>query len=209
MPQTYFEDFDDGPGGWLLWLGGGGGPLPTDIREGALVSRSPWGVDFNHAPPGAGYLHLLYVLPTRPRAAAWDARLEPFGGAPRFIQGDFPRDFTHARIAVRVRGEIDLKGSHMLLLIQGDVGPVRTNWVLHAQPVVVTREWSEQTLALEPDERQWTCLGARASGADCSAYGRAPLADCLRNVNVNIINIINIIIIFFFFFIFIFSVNTN
>lgn len=188
MNTCYREDFDNGPGGWLLWLGGGGGPLPTDIRDGALVSRSPWGVDFNHAPPGAGYLFLLFCLPTMREVPAWYAqRLEPFAGKPRFVLGDHPRDFTDARITVRLRGEVDLKGAQLVLLIQGDVGPIRTNWVLHAQPLTVTRAWSEQTLTIAPDEKQWTCLGVRATGADSDCYGTAPLVDCLRDININIV----------------------
>jgi hypothetical protein len=187
MPKTYLETFDNGPGGWLLWLAGGGGPLPTDIRNGALVSRSPWGVDFNHAPPGAGYCHLLFCMFTLPQKPEWWPRYEPFGGAPRFLEGDYPRDFTNAKITVRIKGEVDLKGAQLMLLIQGDVGPVRTNWVLNTQPINVSKDWSEQTITLVPDESQWTCMGVRKSGADCDRYGYAPVADCLKDVNVDII----------------------
>lgn len=187
MAKTYSESFDNGPGGWLLWLAGGGGPLPTDIRNGALVSRSPWGVDFNHAPPGLGYLHLLFVMFTLREKPQWWNKYEPFGGSPRFMEGDYPRDFTNAKITVRTRGEVDLKGAQLMLLIQGDVGPVRTNWVLDSQPIAITKEWSEQTITLVPDESQWKCMGVRKSGADCSNYGYAPVADCLKDVNVDII----------------------
>ncbi len=184
--MRYREDFDDGPGGWLLWLAGGGGPLPPDVRNGALVSRSPWGVDFNHAPPGAGYLHLLFVLPTPRGVPPAYARMEPFAGTPRFLLGNHPRDLRDARLTARLRGEVKLQGAQLVLLIQGDVGPVRTNWVLHSQPLTVTQEWSEQTLTLAPDEQAWTCLGVRRAGADCDHYGRAPLEHCLRDVNVNL-----------------------
>lgn len=188
MPsQTYLETFDNGPGGWLLWLAGGGGPLPADVRESALVSRSPWGVDYNHAPPGAGYLHLLFVLFTLPQKPEWWSKFEPFGGEPRFMLGDFPRDFRNARVTVRIRGEVDLHGAQLVLLIQGDVGPVRTNWVLDSQPIVITKEWSEQTLTLIPDETKWTCLGTRTTGADCDHYGYAPLPDCLKDLNIDLV----------------------
>ena len=62
----YFEDFDATPGGWLGWMGGGGGARRLELRDSVAIVRSPWGVDFNHAPPGAGYLHLLYALLTMP-----------------------------------------------------------------------------------------------------------------------------------------------
>ena len=187
MGRKYTETFDNGPGGWLLWLAGGGGPLPSDIRDGALVSRSPWGVDFNHAPPGAGYCHLLYCLDMARPETVPHALFEPYTGKNRFVEGKFSTNLTNAKITVRVRGDIDLKGAEFMLLVQADVGPVRTNWVLDSQPIKVTKEWSEQTITLVPDESKWTCMGVRTQGADCNLYGEAPVAAMLADVNINII----------------------
>ena len=53
-PMTYIETFDDGPGGWQEW------PNSLKVENGYAMAASPWWVDFNHAPPGGGYLHLLY-----------------------------------------------------------------------------------------------------------------------------------------------------
>lgn len=70
--SSYAETFDNGGGGWFAWIPASEMPSPSDestippvIRGGALVSESPWFVDSNHAPPGAGYLHLLAFLLTR------------------------------------------------------------------------------------------------------------------------------------------------
>ena len=56
--RTYVETFDDGPGGWVGWSHG-----LTSLETGPslVVSRSPWWIDANHAPPGGGYLHLLFA----------------------------------------------------------------------------------------------------------------------------------------------------
>lgn len=187
----YRETFDDGPGGWLLWMAGGGGPMPQDLpphrRPGAIVSRSPWGVDFNHAPPGAGYLHLLFCLPMVPADRYPYHKLEPYTGPNRFVQGDYSRNLLNAKISLRMRGEVDFKGSNLLLLVQADVGDIRTNWVLAGQPARITPDWTETTLHLTPDESQWLCLGTRGPGADTPNYGHAPIAHALRDVNVNII----------------------
>ena len=52
--RTYVETFDDGPGGWY-----GGRKFALPVWDGVAYCYSPWWVDANHAPPGAGYLHML------------------------------------------------------------------------------------------------------------------------------------------------------
>ena len=61
LRSTYVETFDEGPGGWQNW--GTRDPKP-DVRNGIFRTEGPWRVDPNHAPPGAGYLHLLAYLHT-------------------------------------------------------------------------------------------------------------------------------------------------
>lgn len=189
--KTYIETFDHGPRGWFGCIAGAGGLLRLPIIEGAMVSRSPWGVDINHAPPGAGYMHLIFGLPTLPAEnRALYQRVEPYADKNRFVEERYPRNFTNARFTVRLRGQVDLKGSHLMLHAQADVGPIRTNWALTGQPLQVTPDWSEQTLHLTPDPAQWTCMGVRSIGADCDFYGHAPIADALRDLNINIILVI-------------------
>ena len=65
LMTEYVETFDGKGSGWIGWGGPGVGATALDIRDGIAVSRSPWWVDFNHAPPGGGYLHLLYALYTK------------------------------------------------------------------------------------------------------------------------------------------------
>jgi len=178
--RTYIETFDDGPGGWLGWVGGGGGPRRLEIVDSAAITRSPWGVDFNHAPPGAGYLHLLYVL-------LMFRKCEDLSGPNRFLDGGFSRNLTNARFTTRLRGELDAKGAQLLLLVQAAVGKVVANFVLRGQPIPVTTEWCETTLHLVPDPAQWLCLGTRGPGADCANYGAAPIADVLSDVNIDLI----------------------
>lgn len=188
MPRkTYLETFDGDAGGWFGWLGGGGPILRLGQWNGAVVTRSPWGVDFNHGPPGAGYLHLLMCFITAPADKANFDWTLPYGGVNRFVRDGYSRDFTNVRMTFRVRGNLEKRGAELMLLIQTDVGPVRTNWVLDKQPIAVNKEWTDTTLTLAPDDKQWTCLGTRGPGADCDHYGFAPIADALRDVNVNMI----------------------
>ena len=183
--NPYIETFDDGPGGWVGWMAGGGGPRKLQIIDGAAKTQPPWGVDFNHAPPGAGYLHLPYVLMTRHHP--WP----DLGGESRFLSGGYSTDFTDAKFSVRIRGEMDMKGTEMLLLAQMDLPrenpTVRPNFVLKQQPIEITPEWSEQTLHLAPGPDQWLCMGTRGEGADCPIYGDGPIEEVLRDVNVDII----------------------
>lgn len=63
--RTYVETFDHGPGGWFGWVSNLEGPKRLERTSSALVSRSPWWIDYNHAPPGAGYLHILFCMLTK------------------------------------------------------------------------------------------------------------------------------------------------
>ena len=59
MSHVYEETFDRGPGGWWGFAGNHLGLQPLAWRRGVVTTRSPWWIDYNHAPPGAGYLHML------------------------------------------------------------------------------------------------------------------------------------------------------
>lgn len=184
MGRIYRETFDNGPGGWAAWRPGAG--LKPDIEDGAFVARSPWRVDANHAPPGGGYLTLLAYLHTHashitPEAAA-------LLGENRFVTEGYSRDLTNARLTVRLKGEVDLQGSQLILLAQADIPGTRPNFVLTGQPIEITPDWSEQTITLVPDSEQWLCLGGRHDMTDFYGYG--DIADVLRDVNVDLIFIL-------------------
>lgn len=187
MKKLYVETFDTDPGGWLGWVGGGGGPKKLELCDGTVTTRSPWGVDFNHAPPGAGYLHLLFTILTGSPESYPHGRFDPLAGHNRFVHDNYPRDFTNAKFTLRIKGELDAKGSQLALLIQSRLPTVQTNHVLTGQPFRVTRDWSEQTIVLEPDPKQWIAMGVRSSGADNANYGNAPIGQSLRDVNVDLI----------------------
>lgn len=180
---NYRETFEDGAGGWIAWLGPGQ-PAPAVIEDGALISRSPWGVDPNHAPPGGGYLHLLFILHTAPQANPGES-YGPLLGGNRFIDGGHPRDFRNARLTLRLKGEIDLQGAELRLHCQSRVGDKAINFVLTSQSFAVTPDWSEQTIILDPDPDQWLCLGARRDLTD--EYGWGEIDSVLRDINIDII----------------------
>ncbi len=181
MTRCYVETFESGAGGWIGWHSNARGAQPLAIENGAAVSRGPWWIDYNHAPPGGGYLHLLFALPTRLNAEQY----EPIGGPNRFVRGGFPTDFANAKLTARLRGELEPQGAKLALLAQTKVGDIFVNYVLMGQPFAVTKAWSEQTITLTPHPEQWTCLGVRHDRTDF--YGWGAIADVLRDLNNNII----------------------
>jgi hypothetical protein len=180
-PCTYLETFNQHTGGWWGWGGNHLGLQPLVRENGVVTSRSPWWIDYNHAPPGAGYIHMLFSLNLR---GPFSDHHKEIAGPNPFAEQKYPLDFTHARVSVRVRGELELKGAQLVLLVQGRVGETVSGWLLTGQPIAVGPEWSEQTIVAAPDESQWTCLKARHDRQDF--YGFHPLRTILSNVNVNI-----------------------
>jgi len=180
--SVYTETFDDGPGGWHGWQNNYDGDRPLEIRDGCVISRSPWWIDYNHAPPGAGYMHLLFILNT---LGAPSERHRMVAGENRFIQGGFGTDFTNARLTLRLKGELLDKGTQLFLLCQGNRGGICSGWLLTGQPISVTEQWSEQTIQATTDEGQWTCLGSRHDRVD--QYGRDSLPNILADVNADIL----------------------
>jgi len=105
-------------------------------------------------------------------------------GPNRFSDQLFPLNLTNAGIKVRIKGELELKGAQLVLLIQGKVGETTAGWLLTGQPIEVEKEWTERTIAAVPDPAQWTCIKSRHDRQDY--YGFHPLQTILSNVNVNI-----------------------
>ena len=180
--EPYLETFDHGPGGWYSDR-----RYALPVWDGVAYCYSPWWVDANHAPPGAGYLHLLLWMHTHKQNYEGKEdvlKLLPYVGN-RFIDEGYSRDLRNARITVRMRGEVELNGAQVLLLAQAKTPKTTANLVLSAQPLKVTKDWSEQTLTLVPDSSQWTCLGARHDMQ--SEYGCDEAAAVLQDVNVDLI----------------------
>lgn len=180
--RTYIETFDNGPGGWFDWASNSLGPKPLEWKNGVVTSRSPWWIDYNHAPPGAGYLHLPFILLTRGPLAEHYAEV---GGRNTFIEGGFPTDFSGASLTLRIKGELLERGARLTLLVQGHVGSVTSGWLLTGRTFDVTEEWTEQTVVAEVDESLWTCLGTRRGRGDF--YGRVDLKTVLSDVNADIL----------------------
>jgi hypothetical protein len=180
--MEYIETFDKGSGGWWGFIDNFHDNKPLEIEQGAALSYSPWWVDYNHAPPcGGGYLHLLYGLFTK---GPFGDRMREIAGTNRFVQGGYPTNFIDADITVRIKGELELRGAQLCLLVQGVVGGICSGWVLTGQPFEVTADWTEQTITAALDTDQWTCLKSRHDRTE--TYGEIPLETILSDVNTNI-----------------------
>lgn len=182
MTRTYRENFDDGPGGWYAWDSNFDGDKTLEMSDGCAVSRSPWWIDYNHAPPGAGYMHLLYMLDTQ---GGPSERKRSIAGDNRFIQQGFGTDFIDAELTIRLKGELLSRDTQFHLLCQGVHDGICTGWLLTGQPIPVTSDWSESTIHARPDADQWTCLGSRHDRT--TSYGQTPLDTVLADVNADIL----------------------
>jgi hypothetical protein len=173
----YEETFDDGPGGWCGWREHGENVL-LERQDGVLTSRSPWGVDSNHAPPGGGYLSLITFLYTATPGPS-------FAGPNRFFEDGYSRDLTNARVTLRMRGTVRQRGAEVTILVQTHAGSILANFILTGQSFRVTPDWSEQTIVLAPDPGQWQCIGARHDLQE--RYGYGDIIEALNDVNNDII----------------------
>jgi hypothetical protein len=180
MPTTYRETFDHGPGGWYGWVNNTEGMKPLPWKKGRMITRSPWWIDYNHAPPGAGYLHMLFCLSTR---GPFGEQMKEMSGKNRFVDGGYPRDFRGARMTIRVRGELETRGTEMMLLVQAKIGDIVSSWLLTGRPFKVGKQWKQQSVVLPVDPKYWTPLGARHDRLDY--YNVLPLEEVLRDVNAN------------------------
>jgi hypothetical protein len=180
--QLYLETFDNGPGGWFGWISNAAGPKPLEVRDGCLVSRSPWWIDYNHAPPGAGYLNLLAMLLTR---GPFGENQREVAGENRFVDGGFSTNFTEAKITLRLKGELHANGAQLCLLVQSVHDGTCSGWLLTGQPFEVTPDWSVQSAVAIPEASQWTPLGSRHDRADY--YGIIDLPRVLADVNTDIL----------------------
>lgn len=181
-PATYLETFDRSPGGWCGCDGNSDGLKALEHADGSITSRSPWWVDYNHAPPGAGYLHIVFCLHTK---GPFGEHLREVAGENHFASAGCPRDLRDARITVRLKGEMEMRGGELVVLVQSQIGDTVGGWLLTSQPLRITSEGREQTITLVNDESQWTCLGARHDRGDF--YAHHSLESVLREVNTNII----------------------
>ncbi len=178
---SYFEEFDDDPGGWMRVANNFDPPTALPIRNGAVRCQGPWWVDYNHAPPGGGYLQLLMAMVTHgPTTEA----VREVSGKNRFTAGKYPTNFTNARMTLRTRGELEAAGTKLSLLNQGSVDGITSGWVLSGDTFAVNSEWTETTVTAKPDPALWTSIGSRHDRTD--TYGEKPLITVLGNVNVNI-----------------------
>ena len=86
---------------------------------------------------------------------------------------------------MRIRGQSEWRGAHLLLLAQSRLPTTTANYVLTGQPFQVMPEWTDQTVTLSTDATRWTCLGARWDLLD--DYGCADIGEVLADINVDLI----------------------
>src|SRR5437667_365484 len=107
VAHDYLEEFDNGPAGWWGWSGNSTGLKALEVGNSSVISRSPWWIDYNHAPPGAGYLHMVFCLCTK---GPFGESMKEVAGENGFVKASKPRNFTDARLTFRLKGELETPG---------------------------------------------------------------------------------------------------
>ena len=122
--------------------------------------------------PGAGYMHLLFILDTQRIPSE---RKLSVAGNNRFIQQGFGTNFIDAELTFRLKGELLPRDAQLYLLCQGTHDNICTGWLLTGEPISVTKEWSEHTVHCQLDADQWTSMGSRHDRTE--TYGHRPLGN--------------------------------
>jgi len=160
---------------WISWLGLHACTIDVPVANDRMVLESPWWLDPNHAPPGAGYLGLVTwtYVDGEPDEATY--------GVPTV-------DLRGVTLRVALRAEnLDLKGSHLNFWFQTTMPDGRfANFVYRRAPIEKRLpsngsdlELVEITLSGEPEA--WTCLSSAADRSDF--YGCMDVQDAMREVD--------------------------
>ena len=170
--RIYRETFDEDAGGWWGWNDNARGYRPLERLPSAVATRSPWWIDYNHAPPGAGYLHMLMGLNT---AGPQGEAVREAAGPNRYIEGGFPTDLRGAEFSLALRWRVRSDGAPTwCLLAQATVEGITSGWALTGQPFDVSPVAFHAvgaTLTVDPD--QWTALGSRRGREDMYGENRS------------------------------------
>lgn len=185
----YSEDFSRGSRGWHYYAKSpfnnilscihsvppDGCVIPCRWENGFIESRSPWWIDYNHKPPGAGLLNVLFVI--------W---LDSYYGGLRQKSLDLRDARLHCRVMI---AEANLKGNHVYFWFQTFNSEENKyhNYVLTKRPLDVSKaasSWRDVTIPINTDGADWTCLGSSQERSDKYACGSIEMD--LQNVNANL-----------------------
>ena len=193
----YRESFDRGAGGWHYYATTSAGEavldrVPWNAEQQCVTSASPWWIDPNHKPPGAGYLNIVAFI--------WMKGYR--GGVPyRWM------DLRDAVLSLSIKTEgLDTKGGHLCLWIQHRYeqgshfwfqnpfayGPRGDEWKranlaltrYRIEEMATPGQWTKVTLVLAPDKGAWTNLGT--STERTANYGVVSPARALAKVTTDL-----------------------
>lgn len=158
---------------WKSWRGQNACTIVAPVENGMMILQSPWWLDNNHAPPGAGFLNLLaYTYMGKPERPA-----DPSSAL----------DLTNGLFVASLQtDDLNLRGSQVLFWFQVlSPNGKSTNYALSGSPVLgnsTVPQSGEIYLNLPTDPKMWQCLGSSTSSQDsydCSV----PFEDAIKNVN--------------------------
>ncbi len=149
---------------WISWLNLYACTVPSSIINGHNEIKSPWWLDENHAPPGAGYLNLL----------TWTYPKEPI-------------DISNAILELEIATQnLNLKGSKLLFWFQNNAPNGKfANFALTGTPIDVKSDGITRRILLDLSSKKdnWTCLGTSLSRAD--TYDCMPVEESAKKVDID------------------------
>jgi len=159
---------------WTSWLGKLACTMDVPVADDLMMLQSPWWLDPNHAPPGAGYLSLLtwIYLDAGPGTSTEHLKEIDLRGAT-------------LRLAIRIHN-LDLKGGQLVFWFQTAMPDGRSvNYVYTGMPLssrlIHPDELNLIEVELSSDAAVWTCLGSAEDRTD--TYGCIPLAEAISRVD--------------------------
>lgn len=156
-------------GCWQSWQNKFACTSFAPIIGGECVLSSPWWLDPNHAPPGAGYLNLLLY---------------------NYIDTIFPGnkagiDLTGKTLYLELRSKsLELKQSKLLFWFQTKASNGKhINFAFTAAPIILDQNRTIVKLKLTNKPADWTCLGSSIDRAN--TYDCVSIAEAITNVNLD------------------------
>jgi len=191
----YRHDFADGHGGWgtsrtlltaadlpasyrtcwVSWLSLYACNIDAPVQNGRMQLTSPWWLDPNHAPPGAGYLSLI----------TW-VYLDGPAGSSTF--GKPTLDLTGTTLEVALRApDLELAGGRLMFFFNTSMpGGKYANYAYSRTPIDAKlrpgdRDLTLVEIKLSSDADAWTCLGT--SDVKSDLYACVDVTQAMRAID--------------------------
>ena len=154
---------------WQSWQGKFACTSFVPIRDGEVILNSPWWLDNNHAPPGAGYLNLLF----------YNYIDTIFSGNKKSL------NLEDRTLYLKLRSSnLDLKQSKIFFWFQTKaINGKYINFVYTKVPIHLDEKMKTLEIKFTSNASDWICLGSNERRKD--TYDCIDLKDAISDVNID------------------------